>query len=338
MNYSKTVFRGRENKSAFIFIHGLGMDKQIWVNPLESRILAGAFPVTALVSRKPQPRDLGISEYKPKGSFPRFSIGEHPDDLRTLFHDLWEKGYTVVAWSQREPGAPMESAVNELKTIVEETRTYTKAGIILVGHSRGGLVGRKYLMGKDRSIRGLVTISTPHKGSSLARVSKYLLPLTKILSPFFSEKEKGKVSFVIKKMSEFLRSQALKELLPGSAYIRSFDDEPCAWVSYVTIGGTNPSLFSLYRWKWKTVRENVHLKWFLKPEELFSFPGIFEKVLPFKFYPEEIQEGKGDGLVSLESSQLPWRAEHYVFHLNHTEILFDKDARATLIDAIEKMT
>jgi pimeloyl-ACP methyl ester carboxylesterase len=338
MNSLKTVFKGHENKPAVIFIHGLGMDRQIWINPFESRILAGELPITTLLSKKPQPRDFGRSEHKPKGHFTRFSIGENPDTLQTLFHDLRQKGYTVVTWSQRRPAAPMECIVNELKPIVEETHTYTRAGIILVGHSRGGLVGRKYLMGKGRSIRGLVTISTPHKGSSLAKLSTYLSPLAKILSPFFSDKEKGTLSFMIKKMSGFFRSQALKELLPESACIRSFNDGPCAGVSYLTIGGTNPTLVSLYRWKWDTVRQGGSQRWVLKPEEMFSIPDIFGKVVPSKLYPEEMQEGKGDGLVSAESSQLPWYSEHHVFHLNHAQILFDKGARETVINAIEKMT
>jgi len=333
-----SVFKGHENKPAVIFIHGLGMDKHIWIDPFESRIFAGEFPVTTLLGKKPQPRDFGKSEHKPKGKFTRFSIGEHPDILQTLFYDLRQKGYTVVTWSQRRPAMPIEYVVNELKEIVKEIRIYTKAGIILVGHSRGGLVGRKYLLGKDRSIRGLITISTPHKGSSLARISTYLSPLAKILGPFFSDKEKGTLSFMIKKISEFLSSQALNELLPDSAFMRSFNDEPCTWVSYVTTGGTNPTLFSLYRWKWDTVREGGYQRWFLKPEELFSVPDIFEKVVPLKLYPEEMQEEKGDGLVSAESSQLPWCSEHHVFYLNHAEILFDKGARATLVDAIEKMT
>jgi pimeloyl-ACP methyl ester carboxylesterase len=333
----KTVFKGNENKPAVIFIHGLGMDEHIWINPFESRILAGEFPITTLLSKKPQPRDFGQKGRRPRVNLPRFSIGEHPHNLRTLFHDLRQKDYTVVTWSQRRPAAPLEHVVSELKEIVEETRAYTRAGIILVGHSRGGLVGRKYLMGGVRSIRGLVTISTPHKGSSLAKISTYLSPLAKILSPFFSDKEKGTLSFTIKKMSEFFRSKALKELLPESAYIRSLKDGPCSGVSYVSIGGTKPTLFSLYRWKWDPVREGGYRRWFLRPEELFSVPDIFEKVVPLKLYPEEMREGKGDGLVSAESSQIPWGSEHHVVHLNHAQILFDKGARETLVQAIEKM-
>lgn len=333
-----TTYKGHENMPAIIFIHGLGMDKNIWVNPRESRVLAGEFPITTLLGKKPQPSDLGRREQKPKDDIPKFSYGEHPGNLQTLFHDLREKNYTVVTWSQKSPAAPMDDVVHELEEVVEETSTLTRDGIILIGHSRGGLVARKYLMGRDRSIRGLVTISTPHKGSSLAKFGTYLSPLAKLLIPLFSDEEKGTVSFAINRISEFFRSEALKELLPESACIQSLEDEPCEWVSYVTIGGTNPTLFSLYKWKLDVVKEGDHERWFLKPRELFSIPDIFERVVPFNMYPEEMKKGKGDGLVSAESSRIPWGNEHYLFHLNHAEILFDKNVRETVIKQIEKMT
>jgi pimeloyl-ACP methyl ester carboxylesterase len=339
MSIKTRTYKGNDNKPAIIFIHGLGMDENIWVNPHESRGLAGEFSLTTLLRKKPQPSDLGLREQKPKGDIPKVTFGEHPGTLQTLFHDLREKHHTVVTWSQKRPSQPIDDVVHELKKVIENTRTLTRAGIILIGHSRGGLVARKYLMGRDRSIRGLVTISTPHKGSSLAKVGKYLSPLAKLLIPLFSDEEKGTVSFTIRKISEFLRSEALKEFLPESAWIQSLqEDEPCKWVSYVTIGGTNPTLFSLYKWKWDAVRDDNYQRWVLRPKKLFSIPDILEKVIPLNLYPDEMKKGKGDGLVSAERSRITWCNEHYLFHLNHAEILFDKKARETVMQEIEKMT
>lgn len=337
MSLKTTIYKYQDNRPAVIFIHGLGMDQNIWLNPAESRVLAGEFSITTLLSKKPRPKDLGLHEQKPKEDVLKFSCGEQTAILQTLFHDLKKKGYTVVTWSQKRPGAPIEDAVHELREVVEETRTLTKAGIILIGHSRGGLVGRKYLMERDRSIRGLVTIATPHQGSSLAKVGTYLSPIARLLIPLFSDEEKGTVSFAIKKISDFFRSEALKELLPESAFIQSLQAGPCGWVSYVTIGGTNPTLFSIYKWKWEAVREGDYKRWFLKPTRLFSVPDIFEKVLPSNLCPDEMKKGKGDGLVSAESSKIPWGDEHYLFHLNHAQILFDKNVRETVIKAIEKI-
>ena len=297
MNLETVCHEGNLDKPAIIFIHGLGMDKAIWVNPSNSRILGGMFPLKILLNKIPS--------------------DERPYNLQTLFDDLRLKEYPVITWSQRRPASPINSAVSELSEIVKIAYNLTKAGVILIGHSRGGLIGRKYLLKKDQSIIGLITISTPHKGSSVARVANYLTPVVSILNPLFPVKDKGTRSFAIKRIFEFLRSRALKELLPESRFLKSMKDGPLDWVNYISVGGTNPTLFNLYN---------------------FSFPDIFEKVIPENLYPEELKKGRGDGLVSAESSKIPWTHEHYNFELNHAEILFDEDVRDLLVRLIERLS
>jgi pimeloyl-ACP methyl ester carboxylesterase len=296
MNLETVCYEGNLDKPAIIFIHGLGMDKAIWVNPSNSRILGGMFPLKILLNKIPS--------------------DERPYNLQTLFDDLRLKEYPVITWSQRRPASPINSAVSELSEIVKIAYNLTKAGVILIGHSRGGLIGRKYLLKKDQSIIGLITISTPHKGSSVARVANYLTPVVSILNPLFPVKDKGTRSFAIKRIFEFLRSRALKELLPESRFLKSMKDGPLDWVNYISVGGTNPTLFNLYN---------------------FSFPDIFEKVIPENLYPEELKKGRGDGLVSAESSKIPWCNEHYDFDFNHAQILFDELVRETLVKAIDRI-
>jgi pimeloyl-ACP methyl ester carboxylesterase len=282
-------------------------------------------------------KDFGLSREAPQ-KVPTFSTGEQPDVIGTLFNDLWQKGYTVVTWSQEKPAGPIEVAVSELEEVLKLVNKLTKAGIILIGQSRGGLIGRKYLLRKDRSIRGLITISSPHRGSSLAKLTNYLSPLASLISPLFSGADKGALSSTIKHILDFLKSRALKELLPESPFLRSLKDGPIDWVHYISAGGTDPTLLTLYRWKWDPVKEGKLKRWFLRADELFSIPDIFEKVIPQHLYPEEIKKGKGDGLVSAESSKIPWCNEHYSFALNHTQILFDESVRDILVKAIERMS
>jgi len=296
MNLDTVLYKGGNDKPAVVFIHGLGMDSDIWVNPSQSRILGGMFPLRILLNKR-------LPE-------------EQPDNLQTLFDDLRLKGYTVITWSQKRPAGPIDFAVSELSEIVKIANKMTKAGVILIGHSRGGLIGRKYLLRKDRSIKALITISTPHKGSSVARAANYLSPVVSILNPLFPIGDKGTRSFAIKRIFEFLSSRALKELLPESRFLKSIKDGPLDWVHYVSVGGTNPTLFNLYN---------------------FSFPDIFEKVIPENLYPKEMKKGRGDGLVSAESSKIPWSNEHYDFELNHAEILFAEGVRGTLLKAIERL-
>jgi pimeloyl-ACP methyl ester carboxylesterase len=290
MNLDIKLYKGSSDRPAAIFIHGLGMDKNIWVNPSNSRILGGMFPLTSILREKTSMKT-----------------------LKTLFEDLRLKNYTVITWSHQRPAGPIDLVVSELKEIVRIANKMTKSGIVLIGHSRGGLIGRKYLLKKDRSIRGLVTISTPHKGSSIAKIANYLSPLVNVIDPLFPAGKKGTLSFTIKHIIDFLKSKALKELLPGSYFFRSLKDGPLTGVYYISAGGIDPTLFSIYN---------------------FSIPEILEKVVPERLYFEEIKKGKGDGLVSAESSRIPWCNEHHDFPFNHAEILFNKGVRDILTKTI----
>ncbi|MFZ3136241.1 MAG: alpha/beta fold hydrolase [Thermodesulfovibrionales bacterium] len=289
-------YHGSIDKPAIVFIHGLGMDKNIWVNPSESRILGGMFPLKILLDKK--------------------NTVENVEKIQTLFDDLRQRDYSVITWSQRRPAGPIDSAVKELHEIIIEAQKMTNAGIILIGHSRGGLIARKYLFKPDKSIKGLITISTPHKGSSVAKIAKYISPLVSLLHPFIPAGNKGRPAFAIKRIFEFLKSTSLKELLPDSSFFKSIKDGPLNGVHYASVGGTKPTLFNLYN---------------------ISFPDIFEKVIPENLYPEEMRMGKGDGLVSAESSKIPWSHEHYNFAFNHAEILFDNRVRDVLGKIIERL-
>jgi pimeloyl-ACP methyl ester carboxylesterase len=297
MHLDTVCYEGNLNEPAIIFIHGLGMDKTIWVDPSSSRILGGMFPLRILLNKRDREKQ--------------------QDNPQTLFDDLRLKGYPVITWSQKRPAGPIGSAASELNEIVRIAYKLTKAGIILIGHSRGGLIGRKYLLRRDRSIKALITISTPHKGSSLARVVNYVSPLLSILTPFFPAGDKSTRLFAIKRIFEFLRSRALKELLPESRFFKSMNDGPLEWVYYISAGGTNPTLFHFYN---------------------FSFPDVLDRIIPENLYPEELKKGRGDGLVSAESSKIPWSHEHYNFGLNHAEILFDEGVRKTILKSIENIS
>lgn len=290
--------QGSINKPVIVYIHGLGMDKNIWINPSDSRILAGTFPLKILLNRR--------------------ASQDKSEVIATLYDDLKQRDYSLITWSQQRPAGPISSVVKELHEIMKAANELSQAGSILVGHSRGGLIARKYLSAtKDTSVKCLLTIATPHKGSSIAGISRYIAPLVSLIDPFIPAGNRGSRSFAMKRTIEFLKSRALKELLPDSPFFHSLEDGPLAWVYYASVGGTNPTLFKIYD---------------------YSFPDMFEKVIPAQLYPEELKQGRGDGLVSAESSKLSWTNEHYVFPFNHAEILFDEGVRNRMIQVVERIS
>lgn len=335
--YDTDIVEGSRKKPAIVFIHGLGMDKRIWVSPQEARILAGRFPIHILLCKKrPALRQKAQDEHGGSKSFPlrQLIIGTPDCKLQTVFHDLRKEGYTLIAYSQKRPASPIDIATLELKGVLESIMNHSPSGFILIGHSRGGLIGKRYLQHyKDNRIKALITISTPHKGSRMATLVKYISPFASFIKPLIPESEKGTILYLFKKISEFLSAPAVKELLPDSDIIKSLDDNIMDGVKYLSIGGSSPSLLCFKRIT--EVGEGRRRK--IKRDLILSFPDALEKLIPRRFLPQEIRRGEGDGLVSVESSRMP-EAEHYNFSLNHAEILFSRRVRERLVHKIKELT
>lgn len=330
------IFEGSREKPSIVFIHGLGMDKRIWVSPDEARILAGQFPIHILLCKKrPAPRQKAQDEHRGGKRFTlrQLIIGVPDCKLQTVFCDLRKEGYTLIAYSQKRPASPIDVATLELKEILESIRNYSPSGLVLIGHSRGGLIGRRYLHHyKDTRVKALITISTPHKGTRMATLVKYISPFASLIKPLIPESDRGTILYLFKKISDFLSAPAVKELQPDSDIIKSLDDSIMDGVKYLSIGGNSPSLLCFKRITevYGDGRKKIKIK------RIFSFPDSVAGFIPHRFLPDEIKKGKGDGLVSVESSRMP-QSEHYTFSLNHAEILFSKKVRERIINKIKEL-
>lgn len=286
--------QGEKNKPACIFIHGMGMNKDIWINPSYLKIMAGMFPLRIMLRKQ---------------VFPPKSV------LRTLYHDLKDMGCTVLAWSQSRPAGSIDIAVKELRAVVDFTNGLEVSGIILIGHSRGGLVARKLLEESSGAypIKALITLCTPHQGTSMAKWAVYASKAAPLIKPLMPETQKGSLTKAIKRVLDFLESRAVRELLPNSDFLRSFKNIKPKGICFISAGGTNPELISI--------------------NNIFSIPSSLERLMP-KRLPEEMKEGKGDGMVSLGSSRLPSGDEHLSFHFNHAEMVVAPLVREELIKKI----
>lgn len=326
------IHQGFKDCPCCLFIHGLGMSLHIWTEPEKTRILAGKFPITVLLSKVPRNADIS-KQKKPliKAKLPvapsiknRITAGLKPKTLKTVFHDLRTSGYTVMAYSQRRPASDCMTLVGELELLLKHHHQLTKNGIIFITHSRGGLVARKAIELLNIKCPALITLATPHHGSNLAKLAGSLSGISRIIYPFFENAEKGTARSTIKRITEFLKSEAIRELLPESSFISGLDDKRLATTKTLSFGGTDPTLFTIYRW-----RED-RIKGIMTPEKLFSIPEILTSFVPEGMLPEELIMGKGDGLVSKRSSEAPHTSEHYNLALNHARILFDPSVRKTV--------
>ncbi len=318
--------RGFKDSPLCLFIHGLGMNRGIWTEPEKTKILAGRFPLTVLLSKPPPVVPTvpsgGGEPYTDKefSLLPvikeRITTGLVPRRLRTSFHDLKAEGFSVMAYTQKRPASDCMTLLEELRLLLDHYRDLTGNGIILIAHSRGGLVARKALELLDLKCLGLVTLATPHRGSALAKLAGMLSGISRVIYPFFENAERGTAGSILKRITEYLKSEALRELLPDSPFIRSLDDGRLRETRTLSFGGTDPTLLTVYRWR----EEGGGAR--MVPLKLFTVPEILTTLVPAGRLPEELVPGRGDGLVSKKSSEPPHTSEHHNHSLNHAGILF----------------
>lgn len=285
-------YRGRTDKPLVVFIHGMGLDERIWVRPAEARVLGGKYPLTVLM------RGAGAG-------------------LKTLFESCREQGFTVLTWSQRRPVGPIAAAAGELSDLIERHRPYTGNGVILVGHSRGGLVARKYLERKSGVVRGIVTIATPHHGTSLAKWVDYVGPLASVAHRFVGARNEEEARTVLQRIVGFLVSTGVRELYPRSPFFAELRDGLREGIRSVSVGGTDPHLVKLGP---------------------VSLADLMRRIMPSPLVPVELKDGCGDGMVSAESAVLPCGSEHRDFPVNHVTVLFDNEVREYIMNAVEGMS
>jgi len=290
MKLEMIFHKGEDRRPLAVFIHGMGMNMKVWSNPSEARILGGKYPLRVLL------------------------YGDN--ELVTSFEDLRRRGFSLLSWTQSRPVGPMHIAVKELADLIREHSSDTGSGVIFICHSRGGLIARKYLEQQQGIARGLITLATPHHGTSMARWPAYVSPVTTLMYQLAKGISKREIDSAFHRILGFLSSSGLTELLPESQFYAELKDAKQAGSRSISVGGTNPDL--------------------LRPI-LPAIPDLLSRVVPARLIPEEMREGFGDGLVTAASARLPYADEHRDFAVNHASILFDRSVREFIAEAAESL-
>jgi pimeloyl-ACP methyl ester carboxylesterase len=317
-----TVHKGSKDRPVVILIHGLGMDKNFWIDPFSTRIFAKNIPLGLFTATRPAPCR------KVEGG--RITLGSFDYGVDSLWKELKDDGFSLICWSQKRPVGPIDFATEELSLVVRMAkRLFPKIPLALVGHSRGGLIARKFMETKRRGIRALITISTPHGGSSIAKVGKYLEPFSAMLKRVSPENDYNVISRTVKNVKNLIEGKAWEEMMPDSTFFKNLKDKYQEDVLYVSLGGSQPRLFTVY--VWRKMREKMYAM------PLMTVPDSLMKVIPNFLSLDEITPGRGDGLVSAESSALPWSSAHHVLKANHVSIIWNKKVKRIVIETLGRL-
>ncbi len=345
LNFPLRVWKGGEGKPILILIHGFGATEKSWTNPYEEFLVRGKISFDYVLADY---RGRPFPPYFPLWQFRNYCLSTPLRRFSSRPPPLWdvlkEGGYNLVTWTQGKPHGPMALAVEELNGVVEESEMIFGKGtrLVLIGHSRGGLVARKWIQDhpdKRGRIDGLILLACPNGGSRLADVADFFARIIRAIGRFVPRDVSPNRGRMFLRLSAFyeeiaglFKGVALGELRPHSPFILGLQrkelEEQRSRIRYLNLVGTSTVFTKLYR---ISIHDIGELR------EVTSLIDLLPKMIPRVMMPEEIVDKKGDGLVSKGRATVAWMGpgSHKEFHINHLRMLIDLDVRREIIRFLE---
>lgn len=368
-------------KPVVVLLHGLGGDCNDWRDPFQDR----NWPYDH--GQDPEEIDLGVHSKPPIAKLPGIDTklflsprlvsnerGADGSDDRSWWHALTQAGFALFAYSQvsdlmfpldRGPVAQFKEFMETLQKDVLGVPEYRARPVVVMGHSRGGLIGRAYLgdpevkadheRGDARfpPVSGLITISSPHQGSHMAllddKVIGFLSKLQKVVPALPNDVGNKVIEGLKAKIDAYVGAHG-DEIEPGSPLFRAMEaQEPIrSGVRCISVGGTSPRLLRIYLWSFtgdslvprKRGGGQLEFHWKAKPIEAKGASPVPDG-LPLKLLGmdlDEVTPGRGDGLTADKRCRFPSSfkgTEHLSFPLSHAEELWDRKLQAAVIQRLE---
>lgn len=332
--------RGRKELPVVVLVHGMGGEKRDWTDP-------GYLKVNyAYDGVGPSLRTHGWHTLPPAG-LP--DVPPQLDRLRNVTGiepALRQFGFRTVVYSQMNTRGPIAESALELEALMAALLAHPSGpaddqSIALVGHSRGGLVIRKFLKDNFGSpltdrIRRVVTLSSPHQGSMLANLSIAVGVSVRALVAGLAAVPAlgGLLGTAIAPIVDGLTSDSRRDLAVGSEFLKRLANGEGALpgARYFTLGGTSTTLTRVWQYLYTPdswVLRRVNTRPFFHRSEPSQWPIVspFAETVPAPC--DEIRHGRGDLLVAEVNARLPF-AIHRVHHLNHAEFLWDAQVKFDL--------
>ncbi len=335
-SYGGVICRSADpRRPAILLFHGLHQSAETWTKPSSTLYNFDH-------RHTPPTAELGTHSGPNTGVYKVGESAKLEVDQLNWFDYLRQQNFTVATWSQ--PYGSFEpayiSALAAFDQFVKDTAAMNPSNpppIVLMGHSRGGLLIRKLLKERGNAggrIRWVITLHTPHHGSEVARAPQ---DLAEQMTELFSN---AQLPQEIKNTAKQLALQMVSplnqmidegshELAPGSPLLQSIEsgEGPVEGVKYYTFGGVSPTLYRLYTWVFTPMSSVVqfkgtetYYKWEAKPVEI---PGVSPMLDRVRAIVPEIKSGSGDSLVTDVSARLAY-SKHETDNLNHAEVLWDR--------------
>lgn len=364
-------------KPLVILLHGLGGDRNDWMNPFQER----NWPYDHRCD--PEERDEGVHSGPPLVRLPGIetryflsprlesnSRGSDGSDDRSWWQTLVKAGFPVVTYSQapdllmplnKGPVAQLKRFMETLRRDVLSDPALRDRKLVIVGHSRGGLIARAFLGDPEVKadtgsrfpvVSGLITLSSPHQGSHMAllddKVIGFLSSIQKVVPQLPNNVGNQVIESLKAKIDAYVGAYG-DEIEPDSPFFRALQaQEPIRpGVRCISVGGTSPRLMRIYLWTFtpgsllpkRGASGKVEFHWRAKPLEAKGASPIPDG-LPLKLLGidvDEIMPGRGDGLTADKRCRFPSTIateEHLSVTLSHAEELWDPQLQAAVIQRL----
>lgn len=333
-DFDVTPGDGDPTKPLVLLIHGTAGNKFDMTAPDNGQATGGtSFNFNYNAPMQPD-RDLGWSGQSIIWGIHSFEL----DQLKPVTSwraALQSNGYRTACYSQIDPAGLLARPVQELGKVMSYLRSaFPGTRVVLMGHSRGGLLIRKFIKQNagNRSmvgaIAGVITLHSPHHGSHLANFS---LAINNWIDS--CEAQNSSIAPVLEAtLRSQVNSPAFQEMAVGSQFLNDLQagETPLPGVVYHTFGGTSVKLTRLLNWVYSPISSVPQWHWppfhhiiFQDESWLFSplINGLPSVPLEGLFLPEFVQ-GLGDVLTADEGARLPF-ATHHTNAINHGEALWD---------------
>ncbi len=268
-------------------------------------------------------------------------------DVRSWRDVLRENDFATAAYSQVDPDGLLAAPIEQLVGVVQTLKlpqdgltipdgkdlpgAYKPYGrIVLLAHSRGGLLSRAFLKSfpaEATSITTLITLHSPHTGSSLGNLAVDVTGAIEDLRSVLG----NVVIDALGWLRDMANAPVYTELGVGSPFLTDLatDELPLKGIEYFTFGGVSVRLTRIKQWVYTL--ESALPKWRWPPYDHArvetEVPGASPVANSLPDVIEELTEGRGDLLTADSRTRLRFAddtvATHQTNPINHAEALWD---------------